>query len=76
MDPNCPPLSVVIHDPPSTTSSLTALGHNPLESLSNARDRKSQKEIYLQALSDLEAKGFASQLAIHHREWLTRSLPL
>ena len=36
--------------------------HNSLESLSNARDRKSQKDIYLHALSDLEAKGFVSNL--------------
>ena len=34
--------------------------HNSLESLSNARDRKLQNEIYLQALSDLEANGYAS----------------
>ena len=33
-----------------------------LESLSNARDRKSRKEIYLHVLSDLEAKGLAFNL--------------
>ena len=44
-----------------TLTELT-IPHNSLESLSNARDRKSQKEIYLQALSDLEAKGYASHL--------------
>ena len=32
--------------------------HNSLESLSNARDHKSQNKIYLQALSDLEAKAY------------------
>ena len=36
--------------------------HNSMESLYNARDRKSHKEIYLQALSDFEAKGLATQL--------------
>lgn len=36
--------------------------HNSLESVSNARDRKSQKRISLKALSDMEAKGLASRL--------------
>ena len=38
------------------------VSHNSPESLSNARHRKSQKETYLQVLSDLEVKGIASQL--------------
>ena len=36
--------------------------HNSFESLSNARERKSRKETYLQALSDLEVKGLISNL--------------
>ena len=36
--------------------------HNSMESLYNARDRKSHKDIYLQVLSDFEAKGLASHL--------------
>ena len=36
--------------------------HNSLVSLSNARQRKSRKETYLQALSDLEAKGLVCNL--------------
>ena len=36
--------------------------HNSMESLNNARDRKSHKEPYLQALSDLEAKGLVTLL--------------
>ena len=38
--------------------------HNSLVVLSNAWDRKSQKEIYLQAISDLELKGHSSHLEI------------
>ena len=36
--------------------------HNSLESLSRARKRKSGREVYLQALGDLEAKGLISHL--------------
>ena len=46
--------------------------HNSMESLYNARDRKSHKEIYLQALSDFEAKGLATHL--YCRDWLTWTL--
>ena len=50
--------------------------HNSMESLYNARDCKSQKEIYLQALvSDLEAKGLANHLYrdcyCSSRDWFT-----
>ena len=36
--------------------------HNSMESLYNAKERKSHKEIYVQALSDLETKGLPSRL--------------
>ena len=49
--------------------------HNSLESLCNARDRKSQKDIYLQALSDLEARGLASHLHTIENDSLGHWLP-
>ena len=36
--------------------------HNSMGSLSNARKCKSEKELYQQAISDLEVKGIASNL--------------
>ena len=55
-------LDIVLVGEGEVTLIELTIPHNSLKSLSNARDCKSQKEIYLQALSDLEAKGYASHL--------------
>ena len=36
--------------------------HNSLDSMTRAKERKSEKELYQQALSDLESKGFLGEL--------------
>ena len=55
------PAMVLIRSDEITLIKLT-VSHNSLESLSRARRRKSGKEVYLQALGDLEAKGLISHL--------------
>ena len=47
---------------------MSSLDHNSLESLSSARGRKSQNDIYLHALSDLETQFVSNQEYIIERE--------
>ena len=51
-------LNIVLVGEGEVTLIELTIPHNSLENLSNASDHKSQKEIYLQALSDLEAKAY------------------
>ena len=52
---------VLVGDDEITLLELT-IPHNSMESISNARARKSTKESYQQTLNDLERKGFNSYL--------------
>ena len=55
------PYIVVVGEDKVTLIELTS-PYNSMESLSNARKRKSEKELYQQVISDLEVKGIASNL--------------
>ena len=57
------PADVVLLRNSEVTLIELTIPHNSMESvISNARTRKSKKQLYQQALSDLEVKGFTSDL--------------
>ena len=67
---------VLVGEDEVTLIELT-IPHNSMESLSNVRKSKSEKELYQQVMSDLEVRGIASkQCSIEigsHGHWLHTS---